>query len=296
MNQRQAIEDRFRGIQDRITTELAKIDGLGFREDNWTYPAGSGGGRTRVMEFGNVFEKAGVNFSAISGPKMPAAALKASGETDDTPFFATGVSLVIHPKNPYVPTVHMNIRYFSAGANDKRWWFGGGIDLTPYYPNLDQVVDFHRQLKHTCDIFQPEWYSQFKSQCDAYFYLPHRQETRGVGGIFFDQIQHDFVEAFAFTGAVGDCFIPAYAPIVLANKDFPYGERERQFQRYRRGRYVEFNLLFDRGTKFGIESHGRTESILMSLPPEVHWRYDYTPEPGSPEAALADFLAPRDWI
>lgn len=292
---RTAIEARLRQIQDQICQGLSQVDGMAFYEDAWTYEHGFGGGRTRVLEFGNVIEKGGVNFSGLGGPRLPTAALK-QGLAADLPFFATGVSLVIHPKNPYVPTVHMNIRYFEAGAQGERWWFGGGIDLTPYYPRRDDVVSFHRQLKTVCDRFDPSWYVNFKQQCDDYFYLPHRRETRGVGGIFFDQLNHDFQAAFDFTAAVGEAFLPAYVPIVIANKDRAYGERERAFQLYRRGRYVEFNLLYDRGTKFGIESNGRTESILMSLPAEAHWRYNYQPLPGSPEADLQTYLRPQPWL
>ncbi|RMF12021.1 MAG: oxygen-dependent coproporphyrinogen oxidase [Candidatus Dadabacteria bacterium] len=286
----------FRRVQDDICDRLAAIDGQAFREDQWTYERGKGGGRTRVLEDGGVFEKGGVNYSALAGDELPPAALAQIGRKEGLPFFATGVSLVIHPRNPHIPTVHMNIRYFEAGEQGDIWWFGGGIDLTPYYPRFDDVVAFHRTLRDTCERFDETWYPRFKQHCDEYFYLPHRGETRGVGGIFFDHLQHDFERSFDFTVALGDTFLPAYVPIVLAHRDEPYGEREREFQLIRRGRYVEFNLLFDRGTKFGIESNGRTESILMSLPTLASWRYDWHPEPGSPEAALWDYLRPRDWL
>ncbi len=290
---RERVEALMRRLQNSICAGLAAEDGHDFVSDIWSYERGSGGGDTRVLEGGLVIEKGGVNVSAIGGPALPAAAVEKLRLAEDTPFFATGVSLVIHPRSPHIPTVHMNVRYFEAG--EAHWWFGGGIDLTPFYPRHAQVIRFHQTLRSTCARFDPAWYPRFKAACDRYFFLPHRNEARGVGGIFYDQLRGDRVRLLAFTEAVGDSFLPAYLPIVRENRELPWTEAERRFQLLRRGRYVEFNLLFDRGTKFGIESQGRSESILMSLPPEVRWAYNLQPEPGSAEARLLEALQPRDW-
>ncbi len=287
-------------LQDRICSALATEDGgEGFREDAWERPEG-GGGRSRVLEGGTVFEKAGINFSHVHGANMPPSATAHRPELAGRSFQAMGVSLVIHPRNPYVPTSHANVRFFIAekpGA-EPVWWFGGGFDLTPYYGNRDDVRQWHQAASDACAPFGGEVYPRFKKWCDEYFHLKHRNEPRGVGGLFFDDLNEwGFQRSFAFMRAVGDTYLPAYLPIVQRRKDSPYGEREVEFQHYRRGRYVEFNLVFDRGTLFGLQSGGRTESILMSLPPRVSWRYDWRPEPGSPEAELYDvYLQPRDWL
>lgn len=292
---REQVAHRFRDLQDTITRSLEAVASGGrFAEDTWTYERGSGGGRSRVISNDAVFEKGGVNFSAIEGQSLPESALERMQLAPGTPFFATGVSLVIHPQNPHVPTIHMNVRYFEAGD---KWWFGGGIDLTPVYPVLEDVVGFHAGLKAVCDRFGPDLYREYKAACDHYFFLPHRNETRGVGGIFFDHLRSDRERDFAFTATVGEAFPGLYIPIVEARRDTPWTEAQRDWQLLRRGRYVEFNLLWDRGTRFGIESGGRTESILMSMPATARWIYDHRPAPGSPEAALlTDFLRPRDWL
>lgn len=268
-----------------------------FREDRWER-TGGGGGLTRVMEGGTVFEKAGVNTSAVHGA-LPDQMAKAFG-VSTKPFFATGLSLVIHPRSPFVPTVHANFRYFALGEDryiPDDQWFGGGADLTPYYPYLEDAQHFHRLWKMVCDQ-HPDVadYAAFKQHCDTYFNLPHRNETRGVGGIFYDYLRDDPEASFAFSQQAGHAFLDAYLPIVARRKDQPYGERERQYQTLRRGRYAEFNLLFDRGTRFGIETAGRTESILMSLPPVVRWHYDWQPEPDSPEARAVWFFHPHNWL
>ncbi|HXU33527.1 MAG TPA: oxygen-dependent coproporphyrinogen oxidase [Thermoanaerobaculia bacterium] len=286
-------------LQDRISAALEAADGTArFREDLWTRPEG-GGGRTRVLEGGALFEKAGIAFSQVTGENLPPAASAAHPEVAGRSFEALGVSLVLHPENPYVPTTHANVRFFLAekeGA-DPVWWFGGGFDLTPYYPFAEDARSWHRAAEKACAPFGQEVYPRFKRWCDEYFYLKHRGETRGVGGLFFDDLHAwGFGPCFEFLRAVGDCFLTAYLPLVERRRAHPWGERERKFQLLRRGRYVEFNLLFDRGTLFGIQSNGRTESILMSLPPQVSWAYDWNPEPGSPEAELRDFLRPRDWL
>lgn len=288
------VTDWLRTLQDQITEGLEAVAAGGrFREDAWSYERGHGGGRTRVIEDDEVFEKGGVNWSGIGGPALPPAALEQMKLAADTPFFATGVSLVIHPRNPQVPTIHMNVRYFEAGP---RWWFGGGIDLTPNYPDRRSAIEFHRGLAAVCAPFGDDVYPRLKAACDRYFTLPHRGEMRGIGGVFFDHLQADFDRDFALTRAVGGAFLDLYLPIVLRNRDLPWGERERDWQLHRRGRYVEFNLLWDRGTRFGMESGGRAESILMSLPAEARWTYDYRPAAGSPEEELArDYLQPRDW-
>jgi coproporphyrinogen III oxidase len=287
-------------LQDSICQALATEDGgAGFVEDNWTRPEG-GGGRTRVLANGNHIEKGGVNFSHVYGTQMPASATAHRPELAGRAFEAMGVSLVIHPKNPYVPTSHANVRFFIAEKDGAEpvWWFGGGYDLTPYYGNEADVIHWHQTAKQACDPFGTEVYPRYKKWCDEYFYLKHRHEARGVGGLFFDDLNELGAEqSFAFLRAVGDSYIPAYQPILAARKNTPYGERERQFQLYRRGRYVEFNLVYDRGTLFGLQTGGRTESILMSLPPLVRWDYDSHPEPNSPEAELYQhFLPHRDWL
>jgi coproporphyrinogen III oxidase len=286
------IEAYFQELQDRICGCLEELDGEArFHEDRWNY-SGGGGGKTRILEGGAVLEKAGVNFSAIASvlPPAMAAKLKISPE----PFFATGVSLVLHPVNPMVPIVHMNVRYFEQ-ASGKRW-FGGGADLTPCYPFLKDIQHFHRTLKAACDAHNISYYPRFKKWCDEYFFIKHRDETRGVGGIFFDQLQGDPAADFAFVQSVGDAFLPAYLPIAYANRSMPYTAREKNFQLIRRSRYVEFNLVYDRGTAFGLETQGRIESILMSLPPTAQWPYGWAPELGSAEAELSQFLVPRDWL
>ncbi|MBV8200025.1 MAG: oxygen-dependent coproporphyrinogen oxidase [Acidobacteria bacterium] len=290
------------GLQDRICAALEAVDGKErFAEDRWERAAG-GGGRTRVLRDGAVFEQAGVGFSRVHGAGLPAAATAHRPDLAGRRFEATGVSVVLHPQNPHVPTAHMNVRCFAAVATwagaDAVWWFGGGFDLTPIYPYEEDVRAWHRHAKTICEPFGPEVYPRFKRWCDDYFYLRHRGESRGVGGLFFDDlVEGGFARCFELLRAVGDGFLDAYLPIVERRRHTPYGERERQFQLYRRGRYVEFNLLYDRGTLFGLQSGGRTESILMSLPPLVRWHYGWRPEPGSPEERLErEFLHPRDWL
>jgi coproporphyrinogen III oxidase len=282
----------FQQVQDRICAALEELDGRAhFREDAWQRPGG-GGGRSRVLAEGGVFEKAGVNFSDVYGEMSPEFAAQVPGEGRD--FTATGVSLVLHPRSPMVPTVHANFRFLTKG--DKRW-FGGGADLTPYYPYREDAVHFHRVWKRVCERHGPPVdYRRFKQWCDEYFYLPHRGEARGVGGIFFDNLEGDFDRLFAFVQDCGHAFPEAYLPIARRRKDESYTAEQRAFQEYRRGRYVEFNLLYDRGTLFGLKTGGRVESILMSLPPRVRWEYNYQPSPGSREAELTGtFLKPRDW-
>ncbi|GBE93926.1 coproporphyrinogen oxidase [Nostoc cycadae WK-1] len=308
-------------LQDEITQALTELDGVGeFQEDAWERPEG-GGGRSRVLREGKIFEQAGVNFSEVWGSHLPPSILAQRPEAEGHQFYATGTSLVLHPRNPYVPTVHLNYRYFEAGPV---WWFGGGADLTPYYPFAEDAAHFHKTFKQACDQHHPEYYPVFKLWCDEYFYLKHRNETRGVGGLFFDyqdgqgtlyrgpnpkgpaanysdQVgvveQRTWEDLFAFIQGCGRTFLPAYVPIAQRRHETEYGDRERNFQLYRRGRYVEFNLVYDRGTIFGLQTNGRTESILMSLPPLVRWEYGYQPEPNSPEAELYNtFLKPQDWI
>ena len=286
-------------LQDRICAALETADGgARFAEDAWTRPEG-GGGRSRVLKQGAVFEQAGVGFSDVSGATLPASATAHRPELAGAPWRALGVSLVIHPRNPYVPTSHANVRFFQATPKDAApiWWFGGGFDLTPFYPFDEDVRHWHTVARDLCMPFGPQRYPDHKAWCDRYFFLKHRDECRGVGGLFFDDLNaHGFERSFAYQRAVGDGFLDAYLPIVAKRKETPYGERERQFQLYRRGRYVEFNLVWDRGTLFGLQSGGRTESILMSLPPLVRFEYGYAPEPGSPEARLHDYLRPREWL
>jgi coproporphyrinogen III oxidase len=293
-----AVSSYLLALQDDICAALTREDDGGeFQEDRWSRPEG-GGGRSRVLANGAVFEKAGVGFSNVSGKSLPPSATATRPDLAGKPFHAMGVSLVIHPRNPYVPTSHANVRLFTAGEGDQAvWWFGGGFDLTPYYGFEEDAAHWHRTAKAACDPHGAELYPKFKKWCDDYFFLKHRGEPRGIGGLFFDDFNAPgFINAFKFLRSVGDAFVPAYLPIVQKRKATPFGERERDFQLYRRGRYVEFNLVQDRGTIFGLQSGGRTESILMSLPPLVAWRYDWKPEPGSPEARLYDvFLKPRDW-
>jgi coproporphyrinogen III oxidase len=286
-------------LQDRICASLAAEDGAaGFREDNWQRPEG-GGGRTRILTEGAVFEKAGVAFSHVTGTKLPPSATAHRPELAGKVWEAMGVSLVIHPRNPHVPTSHANVRFFIAGADTPTpvWWFGGGFDLTPYYGFEEDAVHWHRTARDAVAPFGDTLYPRLKKWCDDYFFLKHRGEPRGVGGLFFDDFNElGFERSFALMRSVGDHYLPAYQPIVARRKATPYADRERQWQLYRRGRYVEFNLVWDRGTLFGLQSGGRTESILMSLPPLVRWDYDHRPEPNSPEARLHDiFLKPRDW-
>lgn len=287
-------------LQARLCAAVEDVeDGARFREDRWSRPEG-GGGQTRVLSEGAVMEQAGINFSHVLGSQLPPSATAQRPELAGCAFQALGVSLVFHPRNPHVPTTHANVRLFVAERPDAApiWWFGGGFDLTPYYPVHEDVLHWHRTAQAACTGYAPDAYDRFKSACDRYFYLPHRNETRGVGGLFFDDLNAGgFEHCFAFLRQVGDGFWPAYAPILARRKDSPYGERERAFQLYRRGRYVEFNLVYDRGTLFGLQSGGRTESILMSLPPLARWTYDWHPDPDSPEAVLTrDYLRPRDWL
>ncbi len=292
------VRDYLTGLQDRICTSVETVDGTArFVEDAWTRDEG-GGGRTRILRDGAVFEQAGVGFSDVSGTSLPPSASAARPELAGASWRAVGMSLVLHPRNPYVPTTHANVRHFRAMRDGETvaWWFGGGFDLTPFYPFDEDVLHWHQTAHALCKPFGEERYAAHKRWCDDYFLLKHRNETRGVGGLFFDDLHTDFDKDFAYMQAVGDGFLDAYLPIVERRKDMAYGERERQFQLYRRGRYVEFNLVFDRGTLFGLQSGGRTESILMSLPPLVRWEYGYQPEPGSAEARLSDYLRPRDWL
>jgi len=296
----QAVSSYLLGLQDRICHALERVDQQNiFREDQWTRDEG-GGGRSRVMEEGAVFEKAGINFSHVHGNQLPASATAHRPELAGRNFEALGVSLVIHPRNPYAPTSHANVRFFIAekDGSEPVWWFGGGFDLTPYYGYEEDATHWHSTARDACLPFGDDVYARFKNWCDEYFYLKHRNEPRGIGGLFFDDYNAPgFADSFALMQSIGDHFVPAYVPIVEKRMHQPYGDRERDFQLYRRGRYVEFNLVYDRGTLFGLQTGGRTESILMSLPPLVSWRYDWQPQAGSPEAELYDiFLKPRDWI
>jgi coproporphyrinogen III oxidase len=293
------VKDYLEGLQGWIVSRLEALDGNSFRRDEWTRPEG-GGGISCLIEDGSLFERGGVNFSHVSGDALPASATAVRPELAGRSFQAMGVSLVLHPRNPYVPTVHMNVRFIVAEKSgaDAVSWFGGGMDLTPYYGFEEDAVHFHRTCREALEPFGAQTHGKFKKWCDEYFYLKHRKEPRGVGGIFFDDLSEpDFDTCFALVRSVGDHLVDAYVPIVERRKDLPFGEPERDFQAYRRGRYVEFNLVYDRGTLFGLQSGGRTESILMSLPPVVKWRYEWKPEPGTPEARLyTDFLTARDWI
>jgi coproporphyrinogen III oxidase len=314
------VKQFMQGLQDKVCQGLEELDGQAtFKQDQWERPEG-GGGRSRVITDGDYFDKGGVNFSEVFGSQLPPAILRHHPEVEGETFYATGTSMVLHPKNPYAPTVHFNYRYFEAGPI---WWFGGGLDLTPYYGFGEDAKHLHTTLKDTCDRHNPNYYPVFKQWCDDYFYLKHRGETRGVGGIFFDyqngedglyknsndsttaQVMSDEVgdvprtweEIFAFVNSCGNSFLPSYLPIANRRRNMEYGDREKQWQLYRRGRYVEFNLVYDRGTIFGLQTNGRTESILMSLPPLVRWDYDYHPEPNTPESELYEtFLKPQDWI
>ena len=293
------VKTYFQGLQDSICSALAGEDGRAqFRQDEWQRPGG-GGGCSRVLVDGAVFEKAGVNFSHVAGDALPPSASAQRPELGGCSFQALGVSLVIHPENPYLPTSHANVRLFVAEKDGAEpvWWFGGGFDLTPYYGFEEDCKHWHGVAREACAPFGADVYPRFKQWCDDYFYLKHRAEPRGIGGLFFDDLNEwDFATSFNFVRAVGDAYLEAYLPIVQRRKSRPWGEREKQFQLYRRGRYVEFNLVYDRGTLFGLQSDGRSEAILMSLPPLVRWEYDYHPEEGSEEARLSDyFLQPRDW-
>jgi len=296
----QSVIDYLRGLQDRICETLQRIDGVNaFHEDTWEYDQG-GGGRSRVMAGDGVFEQVGVNFSHVRGAALPDSATASRPGLAGKDYNATGVSLVAHPMNPYVPTSHMNVRFIVTGlsSDEPVWWFGGGFDLTPYYPCEEDVLHWHRTARDACAAFGAEIYPRFKNWCDEYFHIRHRGETRGVGGLFFDDLNEwRFERCFEFMRSVGDHYLPAYTPIVERRRDERWGERERRWQLYRRGRYVEFNLVYDRGTLFGLQSGGRVESILMSMPPLAAWRYNYRPESGTPEAELLDrYLVPRDWL
>ncbi|MGB1263517.1 MAG: oxygen-dependent coproporphyrinogen oxidase [Cognaticolwellia sp.] len=288
-----------KALQDQICSALEAADGTGkFVEDNWQRAEG-GGGRTRVLTNGSVIEQGGVNFSVVSGDKLPPSATAHRPELAGRKWQACGVSLVIHPKNPFIPTSHANVRFFIAEKDGEApvWWFGGGFDLTPFYPFKEDVVHWHQTAKDICQPFGDEVYPKYKQWCDEYFYLKHRNETRGVGGLFFDDLnQWDFDPCFEFMKAVGAGFIDAYIPLIDKRKDTPFDDNHRQFQLYRRGRYVEFNLVFDRGTLFGLQSGGRTESILMSMPPLARWEYNFQAEAGSAEAKLQDYLKPQNWL
>ena len=294
-----AVKGYLNELQDRITASIEKLDSVKFRRDAWVRPEG-GGGESRILSDGAVFERAGVSVSHVFGEKMPPSASIQRPEIAGAPFEAMGLSLVFHPRNPHVPTTHCNVRFLIArpSGGPEVWWFGGGFDLTPYYPYDEDVLHWHRCARDACQPFGTDVYEKYKAWCDRYFFLPHRNETRGVGGLFFDDLNEGgFSRCFAFQRSIGDHFLPAFLPILERRRDLPYGDRERQFQLYRRGRYVEFNLVCDRGTLFGLQSRGRTESILMSLPPIVRWEYDWHPAPGSPEARLyEDFLRPRDYL
>lgn len=295
-----AVKKYLLDLQDSICTGLAKEDGSKhFLEDKWDRPGG-GGGRSRVLEEGEVFEKAGINFSHVFGDGLPASATAHRPELAGRSFQAMGVSLVIHPRNPYVPTSHANVRLFVAEKSGEApvWWFGGGFDMTPYYGFKEDCVHWHQSAKDACDPFGADVYARYKKWCDDYFYLKHRNEPRGIGGLFYDDLNEwGFDQSFAFMRSVGDSYLKAYQPIVAKRKNTAYGDTERDFQLYRRGRYVEFNLVYDRGTIFGLQTGGRTESILMSLPSLVKWRYNWQPQPGSKEAELYDiYLKPQDWL
>ncbi|MBS1163001.1 MAG: hemF [Burkholderiaceae bacterium] len=298
----QSVREYLLGLQQRIVERFEAIDGKAFRADAWEKPPGSplgGGGLTRIVEEGNLLERGGVGFSHVVGERLPPSATAQRPELAGRAFEAMGVSLVFHPRNPYVPTVHMNVRLFRAHAAGQPdvYWFGGGMDLTPYYGFEEDARHFHTVCREALEPFGAALYPRFKRWCDEYFFLKHRNEPRGIGGVFFDDFHElGFERSFAMQRAVGDAFLDAYLPIVGRRREHAYGPHEREFQAYRRGRYVEFNLVFDRGTLFGLQSGGRTESILMSMPPKVEWKYDWHPQPGSPEERLyADFLRPRDW-
>jgi len=298
--QEDTTRDWLTDLQANIVQALEDIGGMPFESDAWTRPEG-GGGLSRYQENGPVFERAAVLFSHVQGRTLPPSASAQRPHLAGRPWQAMGVSLVIHPRNPFVPTVHMNVRCFVAQTTsadeEEVFWFGGGLDLTPYYPCEEDIRHFHQVCHDALQPFGPDKYPAYKKACDNYFYIKHRNETRGVGGLFFDDLNEDGFEAsFGLTRAVGECFLPAYLPIVQRHKDTPYTDAQRDFQAYRRGRYVEFNLVLDRGTLFGLQSGGRTESILLSMPPTAAWKYNWHPEPGSTEAALYEYLQPREWI
>ena len=293
-----AVRRYLKDLHERITAAVEALEAAGFRRDSWQRPEG-GGGESRILTGGEVFERAGVSFSHVAGGEMPQSASNLRPEIAGAPFEAMGLSLVFHPRNPYVPTTHCNVRFLVAAPKGAPavWWFGGGFDLTPYYPFDEDVLHWHRTARAACQPFGADRYEKYKQWCDRYFFLPHRNETRGVGGLFFDDLNEGgFARCFGFLQSVGDHFLPAFMPIVERRRHVPWGERERNFQLYRRGRYVEFNLLYDRGTLFGLQSRGRTESILMSMPPLARWEYDWRPETGSPESRLCEFLRPRAYL
>ncbi|OAJ35178.1 oxygen-dependent coproporphyrinogen oxidase [Piscirickettsia salmonis] len=292
------VKDFLMQLQDDICGQITELDGKQFAEDHWQHDSG-GGGRTRILQ-GNIIEKGGVNFSHVQGTTLPDTILKRLPELIDYHFEAMGVSIVMHPDNPYIPTSHFNIRFFNASSPGKKdiWWFGGGFDLTPYYGFDEDCKHWHQVAAKACAPYGVEVYARFKQECDDYFYLKHRNEARGIGGLFFDELNAwGFDQCFAFLQDIGHAYTQAYLPIVARRQHTPYTAAEKQFQKYRRGRYVEFNLVYDRGTLFGLQTGGRTESILMSLPPEVCWDYNWDPQPGSKEAALySHYLKPRDWL
>ena len=294
--QPQAVHDYLAGLQQRLVAALEALDGTPFGKDSWQRP--EGGGITRIVEGGRVFERGGVNLSRVQGRELPPSASASRSQLAGQPYDAMGVSLVLHPRNPFCPTVHLNARFFLSGGERPAWWFGGGMDLTPYYGFEEDARHFHASCRDALAPFGADYYPRFKRWCDEYFLLRHRGEPRGIGGIFFDDLaDRDFDFSFSLTRSVAERFLAAYVPILEKRKNLAFGERERNFQSYRRGRYVEFNLVYDRGTLFGLQSGARAESILMSLPPQAAWRYDWKPEPGSPEEKLyTDFLKPRDWI
>ena len=292
------VKNYFQLLQNKICNSLERLDGKAcFKNDHWSRDGG-GGGESRILENGAIFEQAGVSLSHVFGEEMPSSATNHRPDLAGKAFQAIGVSLVLHPNNPYVPTTHANFRFFTAGSKKPIWWFGGGYDLTPYYPFHEDVLHWHKIAKSSCDPFGDGLYANYKQWCDKYFYLKHRQETRGIGGLFFDDLNEmGFEKSFEFVKSVADSFLEAYVPIVEKRFNLPFGEKQRNFQLYRRGRYVEFNLLYDRGTLFGLQSGGRTESILMSLPPKVRWQYNWQPEPGSQEEELYEkYLKPCDWL
>ena len=295
----QNVRDYFLALQNKITVKLQEQETVSFIEDKWKREEG-GGGQSRILENGDIFEKAGINFSDVQGKHLPASATNKRPNLENASFRAMGISLVFHPRNPFVPTCHMNLRFFSVMKDEEEitWWFGGGYDLTPYYGFEEDAIHWHRTAHEACEPFGQSIYPEFKKACDRYFYLPHRNEPRGIGGIFFDDYNKvDFQHSFALTQSVGNSFLPAYMPIVEKRKNTPFNDSHKKFQHYRRGRYVEFNLVYDRGTLFGLQSNGRTESILMSLPPQVNWTYDYKPDSNSEEALLyQNFLIEKDWL
>ncbi|CAI8301266.1 MAG: Oxygen-dependent coproporphyrinogen-III oxidase [Puniceicoccaceae bacterium MED-G32] len=295
----QSVRDYFLALQNKITEKLQEQETVSFIEDKWKREEG-GGGQSRILENGDIFEKAGINFSDVQGKHLPASATNKRPNLENASFRAMGISLVFHPRNPFVPTCHMNLRFFSVMKDEEEitWWFGGGYDLTPYYGFEEDAIHWHRTAHEACEPFGQSIYPEFKKACDRYFYLPHRNEPRGIGGIFFDDYNKvDFQHSFALTQSVGNSFLPAYMPIVEKRKNTPFNDSHKKFQHYRRGRYVEFNLVYDRGTLFGLQSNGRTESILMSLPPQVNWTYDYKPDSNSEEALLyQNFLIEKDWL